>query len=203
MATALPDSLIIAPEGSYKLVEEQKPPASVAVIAGSQQAFPTRLSSVIVSFPAPKPPTPGFTALLGGTIKPKDAADKRDKKGSNGVSYDDSLSSSDQGDEASDPADIEAPSLILPPTASLFSPGPDSPLNKKKSTRRPKHNIRTTSSSFVTRLHSMENLNRHLAAKSGEVTFLFYNSGKNFFWTEIGSKTKVGCAAARCQPREE
>lgn len=192
MASTPIDSLT-APEGTYRLLEEQKPPPPLTTLSSNQPFFPTRLSVVIVNFPQPKVSSPGFSALLGGTIKPKDAsADKKDKKlGGNGVPYDDSLSSSDQGDEASDAADPETPSHLQPPTTSLFSSGADSGINKKKSTRKRKRNIRTTTSSFVTRLQTMENLNRHLASKSGEVTFLFHNSAKTFFWTEVGSKVKV------------
>lgn len=184
------DSLV-APEGVYSMTEEQKPPPPHANLPSTQQVYPTRLSTVIVNFPLPKASTPGFTALLGGAIKPKEP-EKRDKKATNNNNngYDDSLSSSDQGDEISDPADPDNVAPLQTPT-SLFSPGLPDPLGKKKSTRRPKHNIRTTSSSFVTRLQSMENLNRHLSSKTGEVTFMFYNAAKSFFWTEVGSKLKV------------
>jgi hypothetical protein len=184
------DSLV-APEGVYKMTEEQKPPPPNANLPSTQQIYSTRLSSVIVNFPQPKSTSAGLTALLGGTIKPKDS-EKREKKGTNAGNngYEDSLSSSDQGDEISDPTEPDATTPAQPAPASLFSPGPDAS-GKKKSTRRPKHNIRTTSSSFVTRLQSMENLNRHLSSKSGEVTFIFYNAAKSFFWTELGSKSKV------------
>ena len=173
------------------MTEEQKPPPPHANLPSTQQIYPTRLSSVIVNFPQPKPTSAGFTALLGGTIKPKDP-DKRDKKGggSGNNGYEDSLSSSDQGDEISDPTEADAATPVQPAPTSLFSPGPDA-TGKKKSTRRPKHNIRTTSSSFVTRLQSTENLNRHLSSRTGEVTFMFYNAAKTFFWTELGSKSKV------------
>lgn len=182
---------LVAPEGVYTMTEEQKPPPPHANLPSTQQVYPTRLSTVIVNFPQPKSSGPGFSALLGGTIKPKDG-DKQGKKGaSNGNNgYEDSLSSSDQGDEISDPTEADLTSPVQATPTSLFSPGPDT-VSKKKSTRRPKHNIRTTSSSFVTRLQSMENLNRHLSSKVGETTFLFYNAAKSFFWTEVGSKGKV------------
>lgn len=186
------DSLV-APEGVYTMNDEQKPPPALVNLPSTQQVYPTRLSSATVNFPNPKSSSPGFTALLGGTIKPKDQ--QRDKKGNSNPAngYDDSLSSSDRDpDEISDPPDPENQSNSVHPTpTSLFSPGPSDLSNKKKSTRRPKHNIRTTSSSFVTRLQSMENLNKHLSSKVGEVTFLFYNVAKSFFWTEAGSKLKV------------
>jgi len=62
---------------------------------------------------------------------------------------------------------------------------------KRKTVSRPKHSIRTTSSSFVTRLQTAEGLTRTLANKQGDVTFMFYNALKSFFWTEVGVKAKV------------
>lgn len=182
---------LVAPEGVYTMTEEQKPPPPHANLPSTQQIFPTRLSSVIVNFPQPKSTSAGLTALLGGTMKLKDP-EKREKRGGNtgNNGYEDSLSSSDQGDEISDPTEPDATTLAQSTPTSLFSPGPDA-IGKKKSTRRPKHNIRTTSSSFVTRLQSMENLNKHLSSTTGEVTFIFYNAAKSLFWTELGSKNKV------------
>lgn len=182
---------LVAPEGVYSVVDEQKPPPPNANLPSTQQVYPTQLSTIMINFPPPKSSGPGFSSLLGGTIKPKDS-DKQGKKGGNNGpnGYDESLSSSDQGDEISDPTEADTASPVQQTPTSLFSPGPDV-LNKKKTTRRPKHNIRTTSSSFVTRLQSMENLNRHLSSKTGEVTFMFYNAAKSFFWTEVGSKLKV------------
>jgi hypothetical protein len=51
--------------------------------------------------------------------------------------------------------------------------------------------MRTTSSTFITRLQSIEGLNKTLSSKQGEVTFLFYNTGKAFLWVEVGNKAKV------------
>ena len=65
------------------------------------------------------------------------------------------------------------------------------PSAKRKTVSRPKHSIRTTSSSFVTRLQTAEGLTRTLGNKQGDVTFMFYNALKSFFWTEVGVKAKV------------
>ncbi|KAF8319334.1 WD40 repeat-like protein [Clavulina sp. PMI_390] len=182
------DSLV-APEGVYTMNEELKPPAPHANLPSTQPIYPTRLSTVIINFPHAKSSGPGFGALLGGTMKPKDGDKQAPKKhASNG--YDDSLSSSDR--EEDDPPESEATHPTSTP-AGLFSEGSDA-INKRKSVRRPKHNIRTTSSSFVTRLQTMENLNRHLSSKTGEVTFMFYNAAKSFFWTEVNSKVKDSLA---------
>lgn len=40
-------------------------------------------------------------------------------------------------------------------------------------------------------MQSVEGLNKILASKQGEVTFMFYNSGKTFLWYEVGMKAKV------------
>ena len=56
-----------------------------------------------------------------------------------------------------------------------------------------KNNIRTTTSSFVTRMQCIENLNKIIHNKQGDVSYLFYNYAKNFFWTEVGVKAKVNC----------
>jgi len=71
-------------------------------------------------------------------------------------------------------------------------------LGKKKPYSRPKHNMRTTSSTFVTKLQSVDGLSRLMGAKQGEVTFLFYNYGKNLFWTEAKAKVREahrGCCS--------
>ncbi|KAG8751433.1 hypothetical protein FRC12_012448 [Ceratobasidium sp. 428] len=36
----------------------------------------------------------------------------------------------------------------------------------------------------------MEGLSKHLAAKSGDVTFMFYNAGKSFYWMDVSGKHK-------------
>ena len=188
------ETSFVAPEGMYSVLEEHKPPPLLAHVPSTFPVFPTKLSSVVVKFPTPKTPSPGFTALLGGGGKGKEI-DRKEKKGltANGA-HEDSQSSSEQGEEISpDTGDLdrEKESSNIQPPPSLFSPGPDPGVSSRKSIRRPKHNMRTTSSSFVTRLQATENLNKQLSLKSGDVTFLFYNSVKSFSWTELGTKSKV------------
>jgi hypothetical protein len=182
------DSTFVAPEGVYSVTEDLKPSPTYAAPANLHQ-YPTKLSSVVVIFPAPKQPAPGFAQLLGGNKENKKEKDK-DKL----LQKEDavSLSSSDTPDEGS--ADQSAPgppdnSPMSPSIPHLFSQshGP----RKKKSVSRPKHNIRTTSSTFITRLHSAEGLSKILQSKHGETTFLFYNLSKNFIWMDPGSKSKV------------
>jgi hypothetical protein len=160
----------------------------------------------------------GLSALLGGN-KDRDRKEKergkgrgeekeREKEREKRGPYEESVSSSEPEDPGADatkdhgaagpPSESDAALMSpVPPTppilpTSLFSPSGAATTNRKKSVRRPKHNIRTTSSSFVTRLQSAEGLNKILAAKQGDVTFLFYNAMKSFYWTEIGLKAKVG-----------
>lgn len=189
------DATFIAPEGLWTMSEQHIPPIIQSHLPSTQQIYPTKLSTITVKFPAPKGGAQGFTSLLGGGGKAKESDKDKSKDGKTG--YEDSVSGSEGQDDGpsdlpTDP-DLERerdPSPLQPLPASLFS-APESPLNKKKSVRRPKHNIRTTSSSFVTRIQSVEGLNKLLTSKVGDNTFLFYNAAKSFFWTEVGTKSKV------------
>ena len=40
-------------------------------------------------------------------------------------------------------------------------------------------------------MQSVEGLSKILTSKQGDVTFMFYNSGKTFLWYEVGTKAKV------------
>ncbi|KAJ1309513.1 hypothetical protein OPQ81_006287 [Rhizoctonia solani] len=85
-----------------------------------------------------------------------------------------------------EPSTPQQQQQLFSPTG--LKPGPLTP--RKKSVARPKNSIKTTSSSFVTRLHTMEGLTKYLAAKSGDVTFMFYNAGKSFYWMDMSAKLK-------------
>ncbi|KIJ27834.1 hypothetical protein M422DRAFT_261873 [Sphaerobolus stellatus SS14] len=115
---------------------------------------------------------------------------------------------------ADDPSPTDDPSSPLPipftpPPSALFTPvspalSPNANANsnnigggglggagggkKKQAFSRPKHNMRTTSSTFVTKLQSVDGLSRIISGKQGEVTYLFYNYGKSFYWTEVKAK---------------
>ena len=119
----------------------------------------------------------------------------KEKEDGQSLSSSDHQASEEDGTSGS-PEKSDSPALL--PTASQsplldHTKGFLSPTigMKKKSVSRPKRNIRTTTSTFVTRLHSAEGLTRALQNKQGDVTFMFYNQAKNFFWTELGTKTKV------------
>ncbi|KAB5595692.1 Catabolite repression protein creC [Ceratobasidium theobromae] len=170
----------VAPEGVYSLTEEYKPPPIHASAAGVAASFHSRLTTITVKFSPPKAGgSQGFTALLGGG---KERANKDKKPDDSASDTDDDPDVGGSGDDA--PAQQQA--ALFSPTGLKPAPIP----GKRKSVSRPKHSIKTTSSSFVTRLHTMEGLNKHLAAKNGDVTFMFYNAGKSFYWMDTTSKNK-------------
>ncbi|KAJ7286199.1 catabolite repression protein creC [Mycena rebaudengoi] len=172
------ESTFVAPEGVYTVTEEHKP-AALPYIISAPLVFPTRVSSILVRFPAGKSGggVPGLGQLLGGN---KESRKEKAKDHDDGVS----LSGSDTADEDVPPGAQEN----IPPSTTLFAAPPAA--GKKKVAARPKHNIRTTSSTFITRIQNAEGFPRSLQSKQGEVTFLFYNTSKSFIWIEAGSKAK-------------
>ncbi|KAI5116686.1 hypothetical protein M0805_007507 [Coniferiporia weirii] len=187
----------VAPEGVYSVTEEHKPtPLNTHIIP--PVVYPARLSTVVVRYPLSKPAiSPGLAQLLGGG-KDRDNKKEQEKQGREKEDGQ-SLSSSDKPgtdeDGTSGSPDIQASPHLQPQSPppfespKLFS-SPSIGMGKKKPTSRPKHNIRTTTSTFVTRLQSAENLKQILQNKQGDVTFMFYNHAKNLFWTDLGTKAK-------------
>ena len=177
------ETTFVAPEGVYSVTEEYKPaPVHLHPITNAPPTHSTKLSTITVRFPAAKQgSTPGFAQLLGGNREAK-----RDKeKGQDG----NSLSSSDTLEDSFPSPDITGQdNLPVNEVPSLFSPS--AAVGKNKPMSRPKHNIRTTSSTFISRLQSAEGLAKAMQSKQGDVTFLFYNSAKSFLWVEVGSKSK-------------
>jgi hypothetical protein len=168
----------VGPEGVYSLWEEHKPTGHT--INANVHLVPTRVSCALVRFP-PVRSSAGLGSLLAGAAKrERDKDVKKDADGQS-ASSDDTDGSPDLPSESTGGADA-GPGLFSSP-----APG----AARKKGASRPKHNMRTTSSTFITRLHTAEGLTRTLQAKTGEVAFLFYNAAKSFFWTEAGSKLKV------------
>ncbi|KAH8116994.1 WD40 repeat-like protein [Phellopilus nigrolimitatus] len=184
----------VAPEGVYSVTEEHKPTPFNAHIV-TPVLHPTRLSTVTVRYPLSKSAVaPGIAQLWGGGKDRDNKNKEKDKEHGKEKEDGQSLSSSEKPGTEED----GSPDLLLSPTLQPQSPSLESPklfsptmgMSKKKSASRPKHNIRTTTSTFVTRLQSVDNLNKILQSKQGDVTYLFYNAGKNFFWTELGKKMK-------------
>ena len=79
--------------------------------------------------------------------------------------------------------DNDPPSPTVPEQHSIFSPRPG-----KKSSARPKHNLRTSSSSFVTRIQSTDGWPKLLQSKHGIVA---YNVAKSLVLVDGASRAKV------------
>ncbi|KAJ6618811.1 WD40-repeat-containing domain protein [Mycena sp. CBHHK59/15] len=175
------DATFVAPEGVYTVTEEHKP-SMLPHIISAPLLYPTRVSTIVVRFPAAKSGgAPGFAQLLGGN---KESRKEKPKERDDGVS----LSSSDTPDEETPAPTQENMPPSTPREHTLFAAPPAG--GKKKPVARPKHNIRTTSSTFITRIQNAEGFPRSLQSKQGEVTFLFHNVSKSFLWIEAGSKVK-------------
>ena len=181
----------MAPEGVYSVTDEHRTSLAQnqAALAG-HSIYPTKVCSVVVRFSVTKQGgTPGLAQLLGGNKEQKKGTLAIPKEREDGVS----LSSSDTPDEGEQPSSSTQDHPPASPSVpheqhTLFSHS----TSKKKNAARPKHNIRTTSSSFITRIQTAEGLTKILQAKQGDVTFLFYNQAKSYMWVEAGSKAKVG-----------
>lgn len=201
------EATFVAPEGVYSLTDEQKPPplhiSAGQPPAGQGQAY-AKLSSITVRFPAGKVgSTQPFSGLLNreGRGKEKDKDKDKEKVAADRERAQDggSLSSSDNSQDVNtlpdDPENGLSSSIPKPSHVAFpFSPpqlGAGSGRSKKPGISRPKHNMRTTSSTFVTKLQSADGFNRIMGGKTGEVTFLFYNFGKSFYWTEPKAKVCV------------
>jgi hypothetical protein len=171
------EATFVAPEGVYTVTEEHKPSVLPHVVAAAPPIYPTRVSTVVVKFPANKSGGgPGFAQLLGGN---KESRKEKPKEKEDAIS----LSSSDSPEDDTSPTQDTATRehTLFAPTAA----------GKKRAVSRPKHNIRTTSSTFITRMQNAEGSSRILQSKQGDVTFIFYNVSKSFLWIEAGAKTKV------------
>ncbi|KAJ8522375.1 hypothetical protein ONZ45_g1015 [Pleurotus djamor] len=195
-ATMENDSTFVAPEGVYSVTEEYKAaPVSTSTVAtnANQPSFPTRLSTIVVRFPPPKQGggAPGLAQLLGGNREPKKDNHhlKPVKEKEDGLS----LSSSETPeDEPSGSAQENVPASpttpVEPPAETLFTRAQS---KSRGRISRPKHNIRTTSSTFLTRVQSAEHLNKTLQSKQNDCPFFFYNMGRSFLWMDVGSKSKI------------
>lgn len=188
----------VAPEGVYTVTEEHRPTGlGLHTINVIPVLHPTKLSSAIVKYPTAKGANSQVLSQLLGGSKEKEL--KKEKAPSKEREDGLSASSSETPEEAGSP---EIPVTSIPegvhgtPSTpheqlnTIFSHSPVA-IGKKKNIARPKHNMRTTSSTFITRLQNVDNLNKVLQSKQGDITFIFYNSAKTFVWTEAGNKAKV------------
>lgn len=193
------DSAFVAPEGVYSVTEEHKPPV-VSAPSGTAQPYPTRLSTITVPFNHAKHATSsqGLAQLV--LRRDKEREKEREKDREKQLLDDRSLSSSDTPDDnLTSPDTTSGPGQLTNAQDLIASQEPHQQLfarpsvsgKKKPSSSKPKHNMRTTSSTFITRMQCVEGLNKILASKQGEATFVFFNSGKTFLWYEVGAKAKV------------
>jgi len=189
----------VAPEGVYSVTDEHKLSLAQNHAANAGPSiYPTKVCSVVVRFTATKQGSaPGLAQLLGGNKEQKKGNLTSLKEREDGVS----LSGSDTPDEGEQPSSSTQEHPPASPSIphehhTLFSHSPIA--SKKKNAARPKHNIRTTSSSFITRIQTAEGLTKTLQAKQGDATFLFFNQAKSYVWVEAGSKAKVGLVVQSC-----
>ncbi|KAG6906339.1 hypothetical protein DXG01_014420 [Tephrocybe rancida] len=180
------ESTFVAPEGVYTVIDEHKP-LTVLSAYGGPVIYPTKVSSVVVNFPATKQGSaaPAFVQLLGGNKETKKDKLNLPKEREDGQS----LSSSDTPDEGDVPPSTQEHASTSQEPHTLFSANP-TVSGKKRQAARPKNSIRTTSSTFITRIQTAEGLSKTLQSKQGDVTFLFYNLSKSWMWLESGSKAK-------------
>lgn len=186
------EATFVAPEGVYSITDEHKPnqAQSIAASAGSQ-LYPAKISTVVIRYPQAKQGgTQGLAQLLGGgkSEPKKDKAEKAAKERDDGVS----LSSGDSPEDSEQPASSSQENVnasVPPEPHTLFSAQPAA--GKKKTVIRPKHNLKTTSSTFIARVQNAEGMTKTLQSKTGDVTFFFYNMARSFVWIEAGSKAKV------------
>lgn len=189
------ESTFVAPEGVYSVTEEHKPLIiPTHTISTTPASFPTRISSIVIRFSGTKQGggAPGFAQLLGGNKDSKKVA--RDRDDGVSLSSSDTMDEGDTGAATTQENAASSPSSTAHEPHTLFSHPPAA--GKKKPISRPKHNIRTTSSTFITRIQNAEGVNKALQTRQGDATFLFYNSQKAFVWIEPGAKIKV-CAIVR------
>lgn len=195
----------VSPEGSYVLAEEHKPTIPVSVFATNTpnpSLVAAKSSHIVVHFAHLNKQSQSFSSLLSVGGKQDKKEKKQHQQHLPPVQDQDESHSSNGGDPQDDIPDLPPnPSPTEPPQhQQLFSPPPTVP--KRKPTTRSKQNLKTTTSSFVTRYHAIEGLNKYLAAKSGDTSFMFYNSGKTFYMieTDTGLKTKVAVHVRKLRP---
>jgi catabolite repression protein CreC len=188
------ESTFVAPEGVYSVTEEHKPaviPVHTSVNSTTGQ-YHARVSAIVVKFPPAKlGPAQGFAQLLGNVGGNKDA--KKDKDNAlkppptastvDAASLESSSDTPDDGEAGPITPDV-SPSIPAREPGTLFSHSTAG--SRKKGPTRPKHNLRNTNSTFISRFQNAEG-----RQKQGEMTFMFYNAGKNFIWVEAGAKSKV------------
>lgn len=157
------ETTFVAPEGVYlnQPLDDLKPAPSVVPIPANAPIHVTKLSTITIKFPPLKQSGQGFAQLLGVGSKEKARDDDSSSSGTTGRTADNS------GSPEITPGDVTAANE----PASLFS----ATSTRKKANSKPKHNIRTTSSTFISRVVVLEGLTKILQGKSGMLHFKLYN----------------------------
>lgn len=174
---------------------------STVVNGQTQPAWPVRMSWVTVYFPAKTgvEKQSGFGGLLGmgNTAGGASASGNQPPQPVPMSGYEPSVSSDDSSPTSSDnpppPIPIEVPLSALP------QQGKRMPFIKTaipSGLPRPKNNLRSSSSTFVTRLQALDSLPKIMAEKGRggpeTVRWGFWNLGRTLGWGEEGGKVKVG-----------
>lgn len=186
------ESTFVAPEGVYSVTDEHRPSQAQNIAASAgPHLHAAKISTIIIRYPTAKQSggTQAFAQLLGG-VKNEQKKEKSGKEKEDG----NSLSSSDSPEDSDLPASSSQENtnanLSIPHEPhTLFSA--QTAAGKKKAAARPKHNLKTTSSTFISRVQNAEGMTKTLQSKIGDVTFIFYNMAKSLVWIEAGSKAKV------------
>lgn len=175
------------------------PPGQTAMSYGStvvngqpQPAHPVRMSWVHVWFPPKGAGERSFFGMGGGSTARGEVPTS--PTGNMMSGYEPSLSS-DSGSQGNDdhaPIPVDVPLAAIPQASNgkknAWSKGGAIPANALSTLPRPKNNLRSSNSTFVTRLQAHDNLPKLMQEKGktgGElVRWGFWNLGRTFGWGE-------------------
>lgn len=166
---------------------------STTVNGQAQPAFPVRMSFVNVYFPPKIGDQRTLGGMFGGNGNVQAPASGQVGQPVNMTGYEPSISSEDDSPPSSElPQTMEVPAGALP-----NQQGKRMPFGKGTTAGlpRPKNNLRSSNSTFVTRLQALDGLPKIMADKGkggGEmVRWGFWNLGRTFGWGEESGKMKV------------
>ncbi|KAJ4475650.1 catabolite repression protein creC [Lentinula aciculospora] len=200
------EATFVAPEGVYTVIEEHKPSVlQTHAAATSPISFPARVSVITVKYPVKDKDKSGggqsLAQLLGGnnhSKKEKIREKEKEKEDGNSLSSNDTPPD-EHPDEYTAPASPTAHhthTSTTSPTIFSHHAQPISSVGKSKKPltpvkwSKPKSNMKTTNSTFITRTQHAEGFPRSLKDRDGDVTFFFYNQVKSVLWVEAGAKAR-------------
>jgi hypothetical protein len=178
---------IVAPPGPGQVAQAGQTAmsfGSTVVNGQTQPSWPVRMSWVNIWFPAKgEKGGPGATMAQQMQQMPGYEASISSDQSSGGPPSDNPL-----------PTPMEVPLSALPQAStSKRMPFGKNSVPIAGALPRPKNNLRSSNSTFVTRLQAYDGLPKHMAAKTGGevVRWGFWNLGRTFGWGEEGGKLKV------------